>query len=68
MAETTPRITAPYLEAFSHSTVRMLGKVRQLRGESATIDAGGSVNVFLNRVCSILLFFVSAQRSGCLRP
>ncbi|GAB1733857.1 hypothetical protein KC343_g9581 [Hortaea werneckii] len=49
MAETTPRITAPYLEAFSHSTVRMLGKVRQLRGESATIDAGGSVNVFLNR-------------------
>ena len=59
MAETTPRITAPYLEAFSHSTVRMLGKVRQLRGESATIDAGGSVNVFLNRVrSSYSLFFV----------
>lgn len=50
MAEQTPRITAQYLEQFSHQTVRILGKVRQLRGEQATIDAGGSISVFLNRV------------------
>ena len=50
MSEATPRITAPYLEQFSHQTVRILGKVRQLRGEQATIDAGGSISVFLNRV------------------
>ena len=50
MSEATPRITAPYLEQFSHQTVRILGKVRQIRGEQATIDAGGQVSVFLNRV------------------
>ncbi|KAL1589909.1 hypothetical protein WHR41_01334 [Cladosporium halotolerans] len=49
MSESTPRITAPYLEQFSHQTVRILGKVRQLRGEQATIDAGGQISVFLNR-------------------
>ncbi|GAB7328924.1 hypothetical protein MBLNU13_g00783t1 [Cladosporium sp. NU13] len=49
MSEATPRITAPYLEQFSHQTVRILGKVRQLRGEQATIDAGGQISVFLNR-------------------
>ena len=50
MTEATPRITAPYLEQFSHQTVRILGRVRQLRGEQATIDAGGQISVFLNRV------------------
>jgi len=54
MSEATPRITAPYLEQFSHQTVRILGKVRQLRGEQATIDAGGQISVFLNRVCLLL--------------
>ncbi|KAF2140529.1 uncharacterized protein K452DRAFT_319453 [Aplosporella prunicola CBS 121167] len=49
MAETTPRITAPYLENFTHQTVRILGKVAQLRGEQATIDAGGSITLHLNR-------------------
>lgn len=55
MSESTPRITAPYLEQFSHQTVRILGKVRQLRGEQATIDAGGQISVFLNRVSGQLL-------------
>jgi replication factor A3 len=50
MSEATPRITAQYLEHFSHQTVRILGKVRQLRGEQATIDAGGEITVYLNRV------------------
>jgi replication factor A3 len=55
MAEQTPRINASYLEQFTHRTVRILGKVTQLRGEEATIDAGGQINVHLNRVCSDLL-------------
>jgi len=50
MSESTPRVTAPFLERFQGDTVRILGKVLQLRGEHATIDAGGSVNVLLSRV------------------
>jgi hypothetical protein len=46
----TPRILAPHLSAFQHRIVRVLGKVVQLRGETATIDAGGHVEVLLNRV------------------
>jgi len=48
MSEATPRITAPHLEAFSHRTVRILGKVQQLRGMEATIDAGGAIVIHLN--------------------
>jgi hypothetical protein len=59
MSEATPRITAPYLEQFSHQTVRILGKVRQLRGEQATIDAGGQISVFLNRVRYNFYFLIS---------
>ncbi|EOD44216.1 replication factor a protein 3 [Neofusicoccum parvum] len=55
MAEQTPRITAPYLEQFAHQTVRILGKVTQLRGEQATIDAGGSVELHLNRDAHLIL-------------
>jgi len=50
MNEATPRITAQYLENFSHQTVRILGKVTSLRGEQASIDAGGNVAITLNRV------------------
>lgn len=50
MTESTPRITAAYLENFSNQTVRILGKVVQLRGEQATIDSGGQIAVLLNRV------------------
>ncbi|KAF7194102.1 Replication factor A protein 3, partial [Pseudocercospora fuligena] len=35
MAEATPRINAELLEHFSHKTVRIVGKVRQIRGETA---------------------------------
>jgi len=48
--EQTPRILAPHLQAFQHKLVRMLGKVLQLRGDTAVIDAGGNVDVILNRV------------------
>ena len=50
MSEQTPRISAQYLEQFTHQTIRILGKVTQLRGETATIDSNGEVVVHLNRV------------------
>ncbi|KAF2475070.1 ssDNA binding protein-like protein Ssb3 [Lindgomyces ingoldianus] len=51
----TPRILAPHLAQFQHKLVRMLGKVVQLRGETAVIDAGGNVDVVLNRDCHLVL-------------
>jgi replication factor A3 len=50
MAAITPRITQPYLDSFTSQTVRFVGKVLQLRGDQATIDAGGQVIAILNRV------------------
>ncbi|KAI9875161.1 MAG: hypothetical protein M1830_008809 [Pleopsidium flavum] len=55
MAEITPRINAPYLGTFTGQTVRVLGKVVQLRGETAVVDAGGRVNVLLNRDSHLVL-------------
>ncbi|KAI9790722.1 MAG: hypothetical protein M1816_004863 [Peltula sp. TS41687] len=51
MAEdiSTPRINAAYLDAFQNQTVRIVGRVIQLRGERATIDAGGNITAILNR-------------------
>ncbi|KAF2000890.1 ssDNA binding protein-like protein Ssb3 [Amniculicola lignicola CBS 123094] len=49
----TPRILAPHLQSFQHKLVRMLGKVVQLRGETAVIDAGGNVDIILNRDCHL---------------
>ena len=46
----TPRIIAPHLSSFQHRIVRILGKVVQLRGETAVIDAGGQIDVVLTRV------------------
>jgi replication factor A3 len=46
----TPRILAPHLSTFQHRIVRILGKVVQLRGETAVIDAGGNIDVVLTRV------------------
>ena len=51
-SEATPRVNAKYLDSFTNQTVRILGKVVSLRGETATIDANGSINVHLNRVSS----------------
>jgi DNA/RNA endonuclease YhcR with UshA esterase domain len=50
MTEQAPRINAQYLEAFTGKTVMITGKVSQIRGESAVIDANGEVTVLLNRV------------------
>ena len=49
-SDATPRVNAKYLDSFTNQTVRILGKVTLLRGNMATIDAQGSVNVMLNRV------------------
>ena len=49
-SEATPRVNATYLENFTNQTVRILGKVVSLRGETATIEANGSIHVHLNRV------------------
>ena len=49
-SEATPRINSQYLDSFTNQTVRILGKVTSLRGETATIDANGSVTIHLNRV------------------
>lgn len=59
MADTpqTPRILAPHLSTFQHRLVRVVGRVQQLRGETAVIDAGGNIDLVLNRVCRYWLFF-----------
>jgi len=45
----TPRLTSPHLEHFTNRTIRLIGKVTQLRGETATLDSDGSVTAILNR-------------------
>lgn len=52
MAEqlSSPRITAQYLDSFVGRLVTIVGKVTQLRGDQATLDADGTVTVALNRV------------------
>jgi len=55
MSESTPRVTAAYLERFQNDTVRILAKVVSLRGEKATVEAGGEVTLVLNRVSGYLL-------------
>lgn len=53
-SEATPRINAKYLDAFTNRTVRILGKVVALRGESAMVEANGTIVVHLNRVGATL--------------
>ncbi|KAL0943752.1 replication factor a protein 3 [Colletotrichum truncatum] len=48
-ATSTPRITAQYLDNFVGRNVMLIGKVVQLRGDSAVVDADGNVTVILNR-------------------
>lgn len=52
MAESmaTPRVNCQYLDNFTNQTVRLIGKVVQLRGDEATIDSQGNVTARLNRV------------------
>jgi replication factor A3 len=61
MAETvsTPRVNSRYLDSFTNQTVRLVGKVMQLRGEQAIISSQGNVTAHLNRVRLYLLFHLS---------
>jgi replication factor A3 len=43
-----PRITAPYLDSFRNRQVILVGRVTQLLGSQATIDADGIVTLILN--------------------
>lgn len=49
-AVSTPRISSQLLNEFVNKNVMLVGKVQQLRGETAIIDAEGSVTANLNRV------------------
>jgi replication factor A3 len=49
-AVANPRITCAYLNQYVGKNVIIVGKVMQLRGEEAIIDADGSVTAHLNRV------------------
>jgi len=45
----TPRLTSPHLEHFTTRTIRLVGRVTQLRGDNATLDSDGAVTAHLNR-------------------
>lgn len=49
-ATSTPRISSPYLDTYVGRNVMIVGKVVQLRGEQAVVDADGNVTAHLNRV------------------
>lgn len=46
----TPRVSGPYLDNYVGRNVMIVGKVVQLRGDQAIIDADGNVTAHLNRV------------------
>lgn len=54
-SQPTPRITAPYLDSYQGRNVIVVGRVVQLRGEAAVIDADGNITAHLNRVRDDLL-------------
>ncbi|MCJ1314342.1 hypothetical protein MMC25_008023 [Agyrium rufum] len=47
--EATPRVNGPYLPSFVGQTVRIIGKVSALRGETANLQAKGDIVLHLNR-------------------
>ncbi|KAF3079315.1 hypothetical protein TWF569_006536 [Orbilia oligospora] len=44
----TPRVNASYVSNFTGQNVRIAGKVLQIHGNSATIDAQGTVAIHLD--------------------
>jgi len=47
-----PRINAAYLEQFVNQTVRIVGRVSDVREDSAIVDAKGPIKLLLGRVGS----------------
>ncbi|KAI1639713.1 replication factor A protein 3 [Biscogniauxia mediterranea] len=66
-AVSTPRISAAMVDAFVGQNVMVVGKVVQLRGDTAAIDAGGQVTAILNRE-SHLMAGNGAQIIGKVNP
>jgi replication factor A3 len=62
-----PRITCPYLNSYVGKSVIVVGKVIQLRGEEAIIDADGNITAHLNREAH-LLAGNAAQVIGKVNP
>lgn len=58
-ANATPRINGPLLGKYVGKNVTIWGKVTQLRGEEATVDANGSVRAKLNRVRRVKLTYMA---------
>ncbi|KAH8171177.1 replication factor A protein 3 domain-containing protein [Sarocladium implicatum] len=58
----TPRISARYLDSFNGKLVMIWGKVTQLRGDQATIDSDGPVNV-LNPILPMATLSRSSAKS-----
>lgn len=48
----TPRVSCPYLSSYVGRNVLVVGRIVQLRGDSAIVDADGQITVHLNRVCA----------------
>ncbi|KAB5563129.1 hypothetical protein GE09DRAFT_1219705 [Coniochaeta sp. 2T2.1] len=51
-ATATPRVTSQYLDNYVGRNVMVVGKVVQLRGDTAVVDADGNVTAHLNRMGS----------------
>ncbi|XXH00185.1 54S ribosomal protein yml6, mitochondrial [Hypoxylon texense] len=51
----TPRISAALLDSFVGHNVIIVGKVSQLRGDIAFLDADGQVQANLNRDCHLMV-------------
>ncbi|KAK4203659.1 replication factor A protein 3 [Triangularia verruculosa] len=49
METSTPRVTCAYLNSYVGKNVMIVGKVVQIRGEDAIIDADGNIPCKLNR-------------------
>jgi hypothetical protein len=49
-ATPTPRVSSPHLDSYVGRNVMIVGKVVQLRGDQAIIDADGNITAHLNRV------------------
>ncbi|KAI1758587.1 replication factor A protein 3 [Hypoxylon sp. FL1150] len=51
----TPRISAALMDSYVGRNVIIVGKVQQLRGDIAFLDADGQVQAHLNRDCHLMV-------------
>ncbi|KAK0742284.1 hypothetical protein B0T21DRAFT_127266 [Apiosordaria backusii] len=68
METSTPRVTCAYLNSYVGKNVMIVGKVAQIRGEDAIIDADGNISCKLNRVSFHPSSFPSFHLSPPLEP